>query len=75
MQNPLETACSLIEEARQKIEEMSPEEKFEIGNMAIDMISDYPLYGSRSNITYEEAILIVLVTEGEDFVNSLKEGE
>ena len=33
----------------------------EVGGRAIDYCSDYPLYASSSNITYQEAIAIALI--------------
>lgn len=73
MTDLLDMALGKISEAYEKIDGMSNEEKEKIGERALEEIGDYPLYGAGSNITYDEAILIVLVTEGEDFINSFKE--
>lgn len=35
----------------------------EYGQLAMEIISDYPLYASTSGITYQEAILLALVFE------------
>lgn len=39
----------------------------EWGDKALEMISDYPLYASSSNISYEEAIIIAMIIF-EDFM-------
>ena len=36
-----------------------------LGNKALTLISDYPLYASSSNITYEEAISVALILFGD----------
>ena len=38
----------------------------ELGQIAMELISDYPLYASTSNITYDEAIAIAQVIFGDD---------
>ena len=40
---------------------MNKQETKVLGELALDIISDYPLYANRSNITYEEAIKICKV--------------
>ena len=40
---------------------MTKAEKMELGEQAMQIISDYPLYASTSGITYEEAIKIAKV--------------
>lgn len=75
MTDLLDMACELVEEAREKISGMSLEEKEKIGRIALELVGDYPLYGSTSNITDEEAILIALVTEGSDFISQDFGGE
>ena len=37
-----------------------------LGQIAMELISDYPLYASTSNITYDEAIAIAQVIFGDD---------
>lgn len=39
--------------------------KEELGEKALTLISDYPLYASMSNITYGEAIAIAMVLFGD----------
>lgn len=75
MTDLLDMAWDRIYEASEKIGGMSSEEKTKIGDKALELIGDYPLYGATSNISYDEAILIALVLEGDDFMNSLNEEE
>ena len=42
------------------IQDLTQEEKQTLGRNAIDLICDYPLYASSSNITYDEAIMIAI---------------
>lgn len=44
-----------------EIEKLSSDQKEQLGNKAMSLIGDYPLYASCSGITYEEAIAIALV--------------
>lgn len=37
-----------------------------VGEVAMDYIADYPLYGSCSNISYDEAIAIAFILGGGD---------
>ena len=73
MTDLLDMAWDKIYEASEKIEGMSSEEKVKIGDKALELIGDYPLYGATSNISYDEAIMIALVLSGDDFVNGLSE--
>ena len=54
-----------VDELRANINELSREEMDKYGSIALEHIGDYPLYGSTSNISYDEAILIDIVL-GED---------
>lgn len=42
------------------LQEINEDEKRKIGQKALDCISDYPLYASSSNITYEQAIIVAI---------------
>lgn len=75
MSDLLDMAWDKIYEASEKIEGMSSEEKGKIGDKALELIGDYPLYGATSNISCDEAIMIALVLGRDDFVNSLNEEE
>ena len=75
MTDLLDMAWERVSEAIEKVDGMSREEKEKIGLKAMELISDYPLYASQSNITYEEAILIAFIIEREDFLNSFEEEE
>lgn len=75
MTDLLDMTYEKVCEAWAKIAGMSQEELNKIGDQAISEISEYPLYASSSNITYEEAILIALVLEGKDFVDLFKKGK
>lgn len=44
-----------------QIKEMPERMVEQAGEKAMEFISDYPLYATTSNITYEEAIMIALV--------------
>ena len=64
----MENRESVIREAGKKIEEaylalqkLTPKDKEELGNESMDLVGDYPLYGSTDGITYEEAILIAML--------------
>lgn len=50
-----------IEEAYLALEKLTPKDKEELGNESMDLVGDYPLYGSTDGITYEEAILIAIL--------------
>lgn len=63
------SAWDSLYEAIEQIDEMTSEEKNRIGEKALDLIRDYPLYGATSNISYDEAILIAMIIEGDDFVS------
>ena len=54
-----------VDELRANINELSREELEKYGSIALEHIGDYPLYGSSSNISYDEAILVDIVL-GED---------
>lgn len=45
----------------------------ELGEIAMELISDYPLYACTSNITYDEAILIASILFGDDLKKALAE--
>lgn len=75
MTDLLDMAWDRLYEASEKVAGMPSEEKFEIGSKALEELGDYPLYASKSNISYEEAILIALVIEGDDFMNYIKEAK
>lgn len=55
------------------ISQVSQRDKAQWGEIAMEKISDYPLYASTDGITYEQAILVAMVIFG-DFINN-KEGE
>lgn len=64
----MENRETIIREAGKKIEEaylalqkLTPKDKEELGNESMDLVGDYPLYGSTDGITYEEAILIAML--------------
>ena len=65
----LDMACSSMEEVRERISGMTKEEQEKIGQVALEIVGDYPLYGVTSNISYDEAIMTALVLEGDDFVS------
>lgn len=46
-----------------------------LGEIAMELISDHPLYASTSGITYEEAIGIAQVIFGHDLVGAKREIE
>ena len=73
MTDLIDSVWNLVYEASEKVAEMSSEEKEKIGDKALEIMGDYPLYGATSNISYDEAILIALVTHREDFINMLRE--
>ncbi len=50
-----------------------PAEDQRLGQMALEMISDYPLYASTSNISYGEAIAVAKVFYGNDIEQAYKE--
>lgn len=66
---PLNNAWDSLYEAVEQINEMASDEKSKIGEKALELIGDYPLYGATSNISYDEAILIAMIIEGDDFVS------
>lgn len=39
----------------------------EVGDKAMKLISDYPLYASTSGITYDEAVAVAKALYGEDW--------
>lgn len=47
----------------------------QLGEIAMELISDYPLYASTSNITYEEAIEVAKIFFGDDLIEAKKEME
>jgi hypothetical protein len=46
--------------------------KNEIGEIAMEIIADHPLYASTSGITYEEAIAIAQIVTGEKDLKAYK---
>lgn len=56
-----------------ELEKIPKEERVKIGEKALGCCGDYPLYGATSNITYEEAIIIVMLTNPLEFDNIIKE--
>jgi hypothetical protein len=42
---------------------MTKEQKEVIGNLAMEVIADYPLYASTSGITFDEAIAIASIIQ------------
>jgi len=44
-----------------------------LGAVAMELIADYPLYASTSNITYDEAIAVAKIFFGEDLEKVLWE--
>ncbi len=49
--------------------------KNELGQIAMELIADYPLYASTSGITYEEAIEVAKVIFGSDLRAAKAENE
>lgn len=45
----------------------------ELGEIAMELIADYPLYASTSNISYDEAIAVAQVIFGKDLKKALRE--
>lgn len=46
-----------------------------LGKIAMELISDYPLYASTSNITYGEAIAVAKAIYGDDLVKAYNDGK
>ena len=44
-----------------------------LGEVAMELIADYPLYASTSNITYDEAIAVAEIFFGDDLEKAVKE--
>lgn len=44
-----------------------------LGEVAMELIADYPLYASTSNITYDEAIAVAKIFFGDDLERAVKE--
>ena len=45
----------------------------ELGEIALELIADYPLYASTSNISYEQAIGVAKVIFGDDLKKARRE--
>lgn len=56
-----------------ELEKIPKEERTKIGEKALECCGDYPLYGATSNITYEEAIIITMLTNPLEFEDIIKE--
>lgn len=54
-----ELVMNLMAQAEEFLNNIPDDE--ELGQAAMDFISDYPLYASQSNITYREAIAIAIL--------------
>ena len=46
-----------------------------LGETAMELIADYPLYASTSNITYDEAIAIAKILFGDDLERAVAENK
>lgn len=46
-----------------------------LGEIAMELISDYPLYASTSNISYDEAIAVAQAIFGNDLVKAYNDGK
>lgn len=44
-----------------------------LGETAMELIADYPLYASTSNITYDEAIAVAKIFFGDDLEKAVAE--
>ena len=45
----------------------------ELGEIAMELIADYPLYASTSNISYDEAIAVAQIFFGDDLRQAKKD--
>lgn len=54
----------LADELVQLISTLDDAEREYYGNQAMDVIGDYPLYAATSNIDYNDAIAVALITNG-----------
>ena len=45
----------------------------ELGEIAMELIADYPLYASTSNISYDEAIAVAHIFFGDDLRQAKKD--
>lgn len=50
-------------------------EKERLGQMALDLVADYPLYASTSNISYDDAIAIAKILFGNDIGKAYRENK
>lgn len=46
-----------------------------LGEIAMELIADYPLYASTSNISYDEAIAVAHIFFGDDLEKALQDKE
>lgn len=46
-----------------------------LGEIAMELISGYPLYASTSNISYDEAIAVAKVIFGDDLAKAYNDGK
>ena len=56
--NKVEEILTLARVIKGFVEMMDPELREKYGKKMMDSLSDYPLYASTSNITYDEALAI-----------------
>lgn len=52
------------DELMQLISTLDDKERERLGEQALNAIGDYPLYASTSNIDYNDAIAVALITNG-----------
>lgn len=67
MQETAKEIMELVDQLREKVNELTREQMVEYGKPALELVGDYPLYGAMSNIGYDEAILIELILGEEIF--------
>ncbi len=48
----------------QLINTLDDKERERLGKQALNAIGDYPLYAATSNISYDDAIAVALITNG-----------
>lgn len=49
--------------------------KEKVGQMALELVADYPLYASTSNISYDDAIAIAKILFGNDIGKAYRENK